>query len=1351
LALVAGLAHADGDLRTRGVPNLAEGARAEGSCSAGAVGAKYGIDSATDGSLQTWWASCDHPQYPVTVRLTFPQAIPLDTLAFVQTDNPTIYTNWKTLLIAFSDGSTVEEQLGDSAAPVVLRFERRTTEWLELTIVEAHDPTQHYVTLREVMVFDDREQKVSIKMPPAEGWKNPDLTPQGRAEHPCVYLTPEDVARARRRIETDEWARQWFAATKASADEWVAKDEAWIASIIPAEGACFAYGFTGCPICRASWGQWGGARCNFEMPGQVTCANGHVLPDAEHPDPGTGHVGPDGRIHYFVGSYNAWVVETLQFKALQPLAYAYTLTGDEQYANRAADLLDRLAVIYPSCDKGSWDYPSNPPSGRFCRPWYQVARVLIHFVDWYDQIHGSPTLDRPSAHEGLTRRENIETNLLQNGARYCYEQSLHGRLHNGEADYIRGALAVGCCLGIPWYIDWAYDGPYGVLNMVRNNVDRDGRYFETSTMYADHTRELYLTFAEPLLNYRSEKYPAGVNLYDDPQFRSFYVLPQSSIACLGKSPRFGDSGPDTVRSFLPGRPESAFDRRLAERLHARVNDPGAKARFAALLGFLSGNDVAAARNAGAELPWLLFHGTEPPEGNEAALDARLDRRIRRSDFLGQKGIGILRGGSGQAAQAALLRFGPTLNHGHLDDLNLSYYALGYELTYDLGYGLGSTHTQVGWAKQTASHNLVLVDETPQGADGSGTGGSLHLFADLPGLKLMEASSESSYARQGVSTYRRLVALIGEGPESYLLDIFRVVGGRQHDYLLHSFGTEAEFGGVALGEAQPGSLAGADTSWGEQQLNDGDMAGHPNQPYWSPPPGNGLGFLMAPQRGRTDGTWTATWPVPEGDGFLRLTMLGEPDTEVISAWAPGILPNQPKARYAIARRQGQDLAGAFIALMEPYGRRLDGTAIEAGALGGGAEATGGEVKYLDNLRVLLHKAEQAGDELRWTFEVADAGDYAIALDHYQSPSYGRTQLLIDGEPVGRPMVGTASSTQAAPLAHLGTVRLGAGRHQAALRAVADDGAGHFWFGFRALWLLEPAAADDAGPRPFIRSAECLAGPEDPHLPTGALVTLEGAGERQDVFLSAGDADRERAFGAGDRAIRLQGAFAHLRTEGNRPREAHLIGVKRLVVGDLTLECAEAEHVGEVRATAGERAAFETGARLPADGRLNGELVLFSNPGYSRNTAYRIAEIETLPDGSRVTLESPSFVLGTGILEDDPRNGRELTSLLAHEYARSDSPPGTQFLSGKLLRGEGFATRVIRTRFGQLMDYEVQSTDGMAAGDEFVILDVQPGDAFRIPTLAYVQWDGGEAFKGRATTTVDILRDVQRLGTIGPSPG
>ena len=500
-------------------------------------------------------------------------------------------------------------------------------------------------------------------------------------------------------------------------------------SNVPSAGACFAYGFTGCPICGASWGTWGGVQASFDQPGHVTCAQGHTLPDADHPDAGTGYVGKDKRIHYFVGSYNAWVVETLTFKAADNLAYAYTLTGDERYAAKASLILDALAAIYPSCDKGSWDYPSHPPSGRFNRPWYQVARVLVHYVDQYDQVFGSPSLDAPSLTPGLTRRQNIETNLLKNGAAYCYAQSQAGGLNNGEADYLRGALAVGVCLDMPEYVRWAVDGPFGIYSMLENNLDRDGQYFETSTLYADHSRRLYLTFAEPLLNYRGSAYPQGVNLYQHPKFRRFLQLLDSSLDCAGHSPRFGDSAPDTSRidparcarltptttapsnAFMPAPkipPRSANWPRCLNWLAdgdadgTRADRAAAKPSRTASVPWLANRDVERTYAAFEEKRWLLFHARPLPSRRGTACPPKSCSQLTGCGLFGQKGIGILRQGAGPTAQALLLRFGPSLNHGHRDDLNLNFFARGYELTYDLGYGLGSTHTQVGWSRQTAS-------------------------------------------------------------------------------------------------------------------------------------------------------------------------------------------------------------------------------------------------------------------------------------------------------------------------------------------------------------------------------------------------------------------------------------------------------------------------------------------------------------------------------------------------------------------------------------------------------------------------------------------------------------------------
>ncbi len=1031
--------------------------------------------------------------------------------------------------------------------------------------------------------------------------------------HPTVYLTRDDILLAKTNIARFAWARETADSIQRQADAWLAKPDDWFLSNLPPAGACFAYGFTGCPICGANWGTWGGAQASFDQPGRVTCAKGHTLPDADHPDAGTGYVGKDKRIHYFVGSYNAWAVETLTFKAADNLAYAYSLTGDERYAAKASLILDALAAIYPGCDKGSWDYPSHPPSGRFNRPWYQVARVLVHYVDQYDQIFGSPSLNVPSLKPGLTRRQNIEANLLKNGAAYCFAESQKGGLNNGEADYLRGALAVGVCLDLPEYVRWAVDGPFGIHSMLENNLDRDGQYFETSTLYASHSRSLYLTFADPLLNYRGSAYPQGVNLYQHPKFRRFLQLLDSSLNCAGHLPRFGDSGPDPSRITPPARPFDAGDYSSLERLYARTENAAEQRKLAALLNWLAEGGAGGSRAERAaaqpsriasvpwlgnrdvertyasfeERRWLLFHARPLPETPEP-LPAEYLRQLTGCGLFGQKGIGLLRQGAGPTAQALLLRFGPSLNHGHRDDLNINFFARGYELTYDLGYGLGSTHTQVGWARQTASHNLVVVDERSQGDGNGGSGGSLHLFADLPGLKLVEASSESSYAGQGVTLYRRTLALVGDPSGGYLLDLFRVKGGNQHDYLFHTLADHAEVTGVTLGAEEPGSLAGTNLCWGAQQLNDGDMAGQPNRPYWSPPPGNGYGFLVQPRRGLPRSAWSAQWLVDPTNG-VRLLMAAQPGTEVLTALAPGIYPKLPKARYVIARRKGPDLESQFAAVIEPN----NGTS-----------------------------------------------------------RLGKVERLNVAGPAGEiPAV--------------------------ALRITRQDGAADL------------------------------------------------------VYSSADSVARQ----AGD--FTFAGRFIHARLKDGKLLALSLVGAKQFQGLGWSVKPERDRWDGPVAAVDYETSVITTPTRLPTDGSLSGQIIVFANPRYSRTTAYRIVRVEAVGGQTRIHVDG-TLLLGKGVV-GAVKDTQTLTSLIPHDYARTvNSKAGSGFFQGKRIRTDtGASAGIVSVRFGQPMSLTVQSTEGFHAGDVFHYDDVQPGDQFTIILTASLSQitPGQYEFQGQSEAALE----------------
>lgn len=738
--------------------------------------------------------------------------------------------------------------------------------------------------------------------------------------HPAVNITPDDVTRARENIRKYRWARKYVDNVTSEANAWLARSDEWIRKQLPAAGACFAYGIAGCPICGGSLGYWDQARASFDDPKHVLCSKGHRLPDDDHMDTGTGYLAPDGRTHYFVGSYNAWVVEALSFKAAENLAFAAALTGDSRYAAKSGFVLDALASIYPECNIGSWDYPSTHNSGRFDRPQYQVARVLVHYVDTYDLICSDPSLDQPSLRPGMSRRENIERNLLLDGADYCYKKSFRGGLNNGTADYIRGALSVGVCLGVPEYVRWAVDGPYGIRAMLDNNVGRDGSYFETASTYSTHARNLYLTFTEPLFNYRGSVYPQGLNLYSDLRFANLMQLHNLSTYCNGAFASYGDSAPQAASWEVPDRPFDPPDMTCLEIMYARTPDRELRGRLGALIGWLARGDIDKMRASGKNAHWLTFHAGEIPEAG-APVQAAMLNRILGSHFQGQKGMAVLRAGSGLDAQSQslLFRFGPTLNHGHRDDLGISYFSGGNALTYDLGYALGTAHALCGWSKLTTAHNLVLVNEHIQGEKSGHTGGGLELFESLPGLKVAEASSEESYKDEGVSVYRRTCALIGgdDGTPGYLLDIFRVAGGRQHDYIFHALSTTATLQGVELGDEQPGSMAGPGIDYGDKVLVDGDIQGHPGKFGWNPPPGNGFGFLMRPRTAPEPRTsWFADWEISSSTR-MRLTMPAGIAQEVITADATGITSLLPRSRYVFARRKGKDLISTFAAVIEPY--------------------------------------------------------------------------------------------------------------------------------------------------------------------------------------------------------------------------------------------------------------------------------------------------------------------------------------------------------------------------------------------------------------------------------------------------
>lgn len=747
--------------------------------------------------------------------------------------------------------------------------------------------------------------------------------------HPHLYHTKEDVQRARLNAQRFAWAKAYFETVRASADRWAAKSDEELRALVPPPGARFAYGFSGCPECGANWPWWGAnGVASFDRPGKATCPScKRVFPDADHPDDGDGWKNPkDGKTYYFVGCYNSFAAQQVTLTILRDLAIAYAVTEDSKYSRAAATLYDALADTYPTATEGSADYPSDPNYGRLERPQYQVARVLVLLANYLDLLYESPEFAAPSRSGKGSVREHIEDSVVRDGGKFNYDEAMKGYmgLTNGQADYVRGALAAGIMLGVKDWIDCGVSGPWRLESFLENCLDRDGHYYETSVGYTDHAISLYLDMAEMLANIRTPEHPCGVNYYEHPRLRQTLFQAGIDWDCFGHSPRFGDWAPD----FSVVKTDQRFQSLPfihSEVLAARAKDCEDRQRWIAARDWLCEGKAEARRGEVSDhwKQWLLFHAEPVEQQTVSGTSSRNtgDGAFEPRAVLGGKGVAVLRSGRGQTGRAALLRYGPSNTHGHLDDLNVNFYALGRELTYDLGYGLGSAHVQTGWSKHTASHNCVVVNERSQ-LKAPGTGGSAYFHVDAAPVRAFEASSEASYASEEVSTYRRTVALVDlPAGQSYLLDIFRVAGGRQHDLPWHFLGELGEVRGAELGPVQEqGSLAGPDIEWGTKVGAAGDLVGCGDQrPYWNPPPGNGYGFLYNVRRCETlPYGCVATWMIDEAASEgLALHLLPDPGTELVTAKAPGILPNFHKPDYVILRRGGENLSSAFVSVLEPY--------------------------------------------------------------------------------------------------------------------------------------------------------------------------------------------------------------------------------------------------------------------------------------------------------------------------------------------------------------------------------------------------------------------------------------------------
>jgi hypothetical protein len=258
------------------------------------------------------------------------------------------------------------------------------------------------------------------------------------------------------------------------------------------------------------------------------------------------------------------------------------------------------------------------------------------------------------------------------------------------------------------------------------------------------------------------------------------------------------------------------------------------------------------------------------------------------------GWAVLRSGTSRDGMYLALDYGPHGGgHGHPDKLGFSFYGLGDFLAHDPGcvaYGL-PIHGE--WYRQTISHNTVVVNRRSQDE----CAGDLDFYVASPRLGVVSASADDAYYP---TKFRRLAVLTHD----MLLLVDDLADDRDNDYdwAFHGVGEFASSLPFAARAEAPGDKSGY------QHIEDVTSAA-------------------------TGDTWQVDWTSPKRS--MRLTMLGEPGTEVIAGkgWGPSSLGKVP---MVLARRHTKTTR--YVAAVQPYRGDAPQMALTSTELGNGLLVT-----------------------------------------------------------------------------------------------------------------------------------------------------------------------------------------------------------------------------------------------------------------------------------------------------------------------------------------------------------------------------------------------------------------------------
>ncbi|WP_445428106.1 heparinase II/III domain-containing protein [Alishewanella sp. HL-SH05] len=449
----------------------------------------------------------------------------------------------------------------------------------------------------------------------------------------------------------------------------------------------------------------------------------------------------------------------------------YQLSQDKTYANYVRDMLLAYAKLYPTLDVHPARKVESQNPGKLFWQSLNEAVWLVHTIQAYDFVHSALNAQD---------RKRIESKLLKPVALFLSEgqPSTFNKVHNHGTWATAGVGMAGYVMNEPEWVEKAlYDleksGKGGFLKQLEELFSPQG-YYNEGPYYQRYALLPFVTFAKAIEN-------------NEPQRKIFQYRDGIVLKAIDTTVQLSYGGlffpiNDAIKSKGIDTIELVHGVALA---YSLTEAPGyldiAKQQDQIILSG-DGLKVAQALDKGLAEAYQ-FDSVAFGDGSDGKQGALV---IMRSQLAGDQAVLFK-----PAAQG--------LGHGHFDKLTWQFYDLGKEIVSDYGaarflnveakFGGRYLPENESYAKQTVSHNTVVVDETSH-FNGDVEVGNQH----SPVLNYFETSPFGSVTRAHIDTayqgvqLKRTMALVNlpELKKSIVLDVFDVVAEKTHqlDLPLH---------------------------------------------------------------------------------------------------------------------------------------------------------------------------------------------------------------------------------------------------------------------------------------------------------------------------------------------------------------------------------------------------------------------------------------------------------------------------------------------------------------------------------------------------------------------------------------